>query len=39
MYSSGFGLKWEDKKTKDFSNFNFKAVNLSSFLNTEITSQ
>lgn len=36
MDSSGFGLKWKDWKGKDISNFDFKAVNLVSFSNTEI---
>lgn len=36
MDYSGFGLTWKDWKGKDISNFNFRAVNLVSYLNTKI---
>lgn len=36
IFFSRFGLKWKDCKGKDISNFNFRHVNLVSFLNTRI---
>lgn len=36
MDSSGFGLKWQDWKGKDISNFNFRTVNLVSFLKAQV---